>query len=80
MNRELVLIVVAGALSSCAGGTYDRYDDSALEPPPFGSSIPEPHAGANAGSEMVRGLKAPAPRPEAWPVEKPKGQWASSRF
>jgi hypothetical protein len=49
------------ALAGCANSSLDFHDDSGLEPPPFGSIIPEPHTGAFAPSETISRSKQPDP-------------------
>ena len=65
MPRISLLLASALALSAGAHATDDRDDDSGLEPPPPGSAIPNPHAGADAPSEMAAKMKRADPAPTA---------------
>ena len=65
MLRIACLLAAALGLGACAHATVDHDDDSGLEPPPAGSAIPNPHAGADAPSEMVAKMKRPPANPQA---------------
>ena len=63
MLRIALPIAAALGLCACAHASYDPDDDSGLAPPPPGSAISNPHAGAEAPSEMVAKMKRPNPEP-----------------
>ena len=65
MLRTALLFALAVSLGACAHARVDHDDDSGLEPPPPGSAIPNPHAGADAPSEMVTKMKRPPADPGA---------------
>jgi hypothetical protein len=58
---SLLVIAAAAQLCGCAVGHWCRDDDSGLRPPPWDSAIPNPHAGADAPSQMVEKMKKPTP-------------------
>ncbi len=69
MPRFTFLFAALLGLAGCAHARVDHDDDSGLEPPPPGSAIPNPHAGADAPSEMVAKMKRPPANPQApYPV------------
>ena len=61
MLKTVIALACSVMLTSCACGGVDFHDDSGLEPPPFGSIIPEPHEGAFAPSAAVNRSKQPDP-------------------
>lgn len=63
--KTALLLAAALGLAACAHARADREDDSGLEPPPAGSAIPNPHAGAEAPSDMVARMKRPHADPAA---------------
>jgi hypothetical protein len=65
MLRIATVLTSTLVLAGCAAGSYCRDDDSGLAPPPKGSSIPEPHGGANAPSETIQKLSRSGPAPRA---------------